>query len=63
MKTKLVLLVILLAALMGCSALEKNTLSGTRLVIENITGNDVSGSAGSTIIFSDVQISLRNDCQ
>jgi|WetSurMetagenome_2_1015567.scaffolds.fasta_scaffold51564_2 hypothetical protein len=54
MKTKLVLLVILLAVLMGCSSLEKNTLSGTRLVIQNITGNDVSGSAGSTIIFSDV---------
>ncbi len=54
MKTKFVLLMILLAALMGCSALEKNSLSNTRLVIESITGNDVSGSAGSTIIYSDV---------
>ena len=55
MKTKLFLMVILLGALMGCSNLEKNTLSGTRLVIGTITGNDIAGSAGSTIIFSDVQ--------
>lgn len=54
MKTKFVLLMILLAALMGCSALEKNSLSNTRLVIETITGNDVTGSAGSTIVYSDV---------
>jgi hypothetical protein len=55
MKTKLFLLVILLAALMGCSALEKDTLSSTWLVIKNITGNDITGAAGSTIIYSDVQ--------
>ena len=64
MKTKFVLLMILLAALMGCSALEKNTLSSTRLVIQGITGKDITGSAGSTDIYSDVQksdLSIVND--
>ena len=54
MKAKLVVLMILLVAMMGCNALEKGTLSATRLVIKNITGNDVAGKAGSSIIFSDV---------
>lgn len=64
MKAKFVLLIIVLAALVGCNALEKETLSGTRLVIKSVTGKDVSGNDGSAIIFSDVQTgdgSIIND--
>lgn len=54
MKAKLVLLMISLVAMMGCNALEKESLSGTLLVIKSITGKDSSGKDGSSVIYSDV---------
>jgi len=38
----------------GCNALENATTSGSKLILISLTGNDLAGQVGSTIIFSDV---------
>ncbi len=38
----------------GCSPVENATTSGSKLVLEYITGTDLDGNVGSTTIFSDV---------
>ncbi len=42
----------------GCNALENATTSGSKLILELITGTDLTGRTGSTTIFSDV---IKND--
>ncbi len=44
----------LLVVLCGCNAVENLTNSSTRLLIDAITGNDLTGSEGATTVFSDV---------
>jgi len=38
----------------GCTAIENESTSGTRLIIESITGTDLEGNDNSTTVFSDV---------
>jgi len=38
----------------GCNSLENSTTSASKLIVESITGKDLSGQEGSTTIFSDV---------
>lgn len=38
----------------GCNALENATTSGSKLILVSLTGSDLAGEEGSTIIFSDV---------
>lgn len=54
MKLKIFGLIIALLLLAGCSAMENDSTSGTRLQIVSLTGNDQAGKAGSTTVFSDV---------
>lgn len=56
-KTTFLLYVILTLIMIGvtaCSKVENVTTSGSKLILDLITGNDVTGSPGSTTIFSDV---------
>lgn len=46
--------VFVLGFLGGCNAVENESTSGTRLIIELITGLDLEGEPGSTTVFSDV---------
>ena len=47
--------VVLLALLVaGCNKLEQDTTAASYLVVTSITGNDLEGVSGSTIIYSDV---------
>jgi len=53
--TRAALPLLLLALLVsGCNKLEEDTTAASYLVVTTITGNDVTGQAGSTTIFSDV---------
>ncbi len=63
MKIKAFLLVLALLASGSCNRLEKGTKSGSYLVIETITGIDLSGKSGSPILYSDVYTnsSVYND--
>ena len=57
MKTKTILLtlgVVVFLILPSCNSLENQTTSGSALLINSITGNDLDGTAGSTTIFIDV---------
>ncbi len=38
----------------GCNAVENESTSGTRLIVELITGTDLAGNEDSTTVFSDV---------
>lgn len=50
----LVLAIILFMLLPSCNKLENETTSGSVLLINSITGNDLDGTPGSTTIFIDV---------
>lgn len=58
MRKKILLLVILITTILiilpGCNYLENKTTSGSRLVLQMITGTDLQGNTGSNTIFSDV---------
>jgi len=56
----LILIVILFILLPSCNKLEKNTTSGSVLLINSITGNDLDGTEGSTTIFIDV-VTVNDD--
>ena len=47
-------LILLLVNVPGCNKLENTTTSASQLILDIITGNDITGSSGSTTIFSDV---------
>jgi len=57
MKLKIVGLIIVALLLAGCNAMENDSTSGTMLQILSLTGNDLTGAAGSTTVFSDVYTS------
>jgi len=63
MKLKLLVLIIALLVMAGCVAKENDSTSGSFLVINSLTGNDLDGNAGSTTVFSDVSLagSIVND--
>ena len=63
MKLKLLVLIIALLVMAGCVAKENDSTSGSFLVINSLTGNDLAGKAGSTTVFSDVSLagSIVND--
>lgn len=63
MKLKLLVLIITLLVMAGCVAKENDSTSGSFLVINSLTGNDLDGNAGSTTVFSDVSLagSIVND--
>lgn len=50
-------LVILIVSFYGCNIFENKSTSASKMVIGSITGNDLSGKEGSSIIFSDVFVS------
>ena len=50
----LIVIVILFMLLPSCSKIENDTTSGSILLINSITGNDLDGTPGSTTIFIDV---------
>lgn len=53
--TRAALPVMLLALLVsGCNKLERDTTAASYLVVSSITGNDLDGQEGSTVIYSDV---------
>ncbi|TFG75912.1 MAG: hypothetical protein E4H23_10210 [Chrysiogenales bacterium] len=54
MKMKFLVLGIMVLLLTGCVAKENDSTSGSFLVIESLTGNDLEGNEGSTTVFSDV---------
>ncbi len=57
MKTKnilLVLIVFVFLVLPSCNSIENDSTSGSLLLINSITGNDLDGTPGSTTIFVDV---------
>ncbi len=58
MRKKILLLVIVITIILiiqpGCNYLENKTTSGSRLVLQMITGTDSQGNVGSNTIFSDV---------
>ncbi len=54
MKTKILVLIIAALFLASCVAKENDSTSGSFLVINSLTGNDLQGAAGSTTAFSDV---------
>jgi hypothetical protein len=47
-------IVILIAVMGGCNAVENLTNSAARLILDVITGTDLEGNDGSTTVFSDV---------
>ncbi len=63
MKLKILVLIIAVLALVSCVAKENDSTSGSFLVINSLTGNDLEGTAGSTTVFSDVSLasSIVND--
>jgi hypothetical protein len=63
MKLKILVLIIAALFLASCVAKEKDSTSGSFLVINSLTGNDLEGLPGSTTVFSDVDIagSIVND--
>lgn len=63
MKLKIAGLIIVAVMLAGCNKLENDSTSGTMLQIVSLTGNDLTGAAGSTTVFSDVETngSIFND--
>ena len=57
MKMKNILLILAIVVFLvfpSCNKLENETTSGSVLLINSITGNDLDGTAGSTTIFIDV---------
>lgn len=54
MKLKLLVLIIAALFLGSCLAKEDDSTSASFLVINSLTGNDLTGKAGSTTVFSDV---------
>lgn len=48
------LLTIVIFLIPGCNKAENITNSATKLIVETITGTDLAGNEGSTIVFSDV---------
>lgn len=54
MKLKILGLIIVALLLAGCNTMENDSTSGTMLQIVSLTGNDLTGTAGSTTVFSDV---------
>lgn len=54
MKMKILVLIIAALFLASCVAKENDSTSGSFLVINSLTGNDLEGVAGSTTVFSDV---------
>jgi hypothetical protein len=54
MKLKILGLIIAVLLLGSCNAVENDSTSGSRMQILSLTGNDISGKAGSTPAFSDV---------
>lgn len=50
----LILTIIIFLVLPSCNKLENETTSGSAVLINSITGNDLDGTAGSTTIFIDV---------
>lgn len=46
--------VLFLVAISGCNSIENLTNSSSKLIIESITGTDLTGNAGSSIAFCDV---------
>jgi hypothetical protein len=63
MKLKLSVLIIALLVMAGCVAKENDSTSASFLVLKSLTGKDLSGTDGSTTVFSDVSIdnSIIND--
>lgn len=63
MKMKIFALIIVVLLLAGCVAKENDSTSGSFLVINSLTGNDLEGKPGSTTVFSDVDSagSIIND--
>jgi hypothetical protein len=63
MKMKFLALGIMVLLLTGCVAKENDSTSGSFLVINSLTGNDLKGDPGSTTVFSDVDSagSIIND--
>lgn len=63
MKLRFLVLIIAALVLGGCVAKEGDTTSASFLVINSLTGNDLEGNAGSTTVFSDVDMggSIVND--
>jgi len=60
---KILIITLLAIGLVGCSQLDKLSQSGSKLLLISLTGNDLEGSAGSPVIFSDVSVnnSIIND--
>ena len=54
MKMKILVLIIAALFLASCVAKENDSTSGSFLIINSLTGNDLEGAAGSTTVFSDV---------
>jgi len=54
MKLKILVLIIAALALASCVAKEDDSTSASFLVINSLTGKDLSGGEGSTTVFSDV---------
>jgi hypothetical protein len=54
MKMKILVLIIVALLLASCVAKENDSTSGSFLIINSLTGNDLKGAAGSTTVFSDV---------
>jgi hypothetical protein len=54
MKMKILVLIIAALFLASCVAKENDSTSGSFLVINSLTGNDLEGKAGSATAFSDV---------
>lgn len=54
MKLKILVLIIAALFLASCAAKENDSTSGSFLVINSLTGNDLEGLPGSTTVFSDV---------
>jgi len=55
MKLKILVLIIAALFLASCVAKENDSTSGSFLVINSLTGNDLEGLPGSTTVFSDVE--------
>lgn len=54
MKMKILVLIIAALFLASCVAKENDSTSGSFLIIDSLTGNDLAGAAGSTTAFCDV---------
>ncbi len=55
MGKKLLIIAFLVMALAGCNQLENLTQSGSKLLLMSLTGKDLEGNDGSTILYSDVE--------